>query len=115
MPALVALLLAHTTAKTNQPEDAHDQDASTSSSQAPSQTYSRKLTKNSKERTGYRANKNQREFYQSSIIRSQNLSRLNLAKPEPIPRDHCLGLTQTPGNKEIGGKNGCFTKKRNLN
>jgi hypothetical protein len=87
-------------------------DASTSSSQAPSRTYNRKLTKNSKERTGYRANKNQREFDQSSIIRSQNLSRLNSAKPEPFPRDHCLGLTQTPGNKEIETRTGLHQKAK---
>jgi hypothetical protein len=75
MPALVALLLTHAAAKTTRSGDAHDQDASTGSSQVPSRMHRRKLTKNSKERTGHRRNKNQRKLDQSSIIRSQNLDR----------------------------------------
>ena len=53
----------HTAAKATWLGDAHDQDASTGSSQVPSQNHSKNLTKNSKEQTRKAAPRNSTKSY----------------------------------------------------
>jgi len=55
--------LMHAAAKATWPGDAHDQDASTGSSQVPSRNHSKNLTKNSKERTRKAAPRNSTKSY----------------------------------------------------
>ena len=112
--------LMHAAAKATWPGDAHDQDASTGSSQVPSRNHSKNLTKNhSKEPHGTTVKNNKKggtkkfnqilskpPWFIPRICTGEIRLATNLS-----PRNRRLGLIQTPGKIQIVDKNGFFSSK----
>jgi len=98
--------LMHAAAKATWPGDAHDQDASTGSSQVPSRNHSKNLTKNhSKEPHGTTVKNEQERRHQeiqpnptqTSMIHPQNLHRRNSTCYKSIPKKSSPGINPNSG------------------